>query len=316
MDTKLKVLLENFEDSYLKAIAPHSTQPALAQKLFDQLKHLANQQVNHPYSFQIFHQGIREPFDYYQLGLDFIRPLINFEKSKVIGIEQFKKIRQQLDQKDNVILLANHQVEPDPQIISLLLESFDPLLAFQMIFVAGHRVISDPIAIPLSMGRNLLCIYSKKHVQHPLEEKEKKLAHNQRTIKKMGELLNEGGCCIYVAPSGGRDRRNASGQIEVSPFDPQSIELFWLMAQQAQHPTHFYPLSLSTYSLMPPPEQVEKELGEQRIVNFTPVYMACGNEIDMENFPNSEGMDKHSKRTKRAEYIHRLVQEAYIADPS
>jgi glycerol-3-phosphate O-acyltransferase len=304
-------LIKDFEESYLKTPIVKPEQQKQLKQLFDQLKVFIKQQVEQPYSFQVFHQSIREPFDFYQFGLDFIRPLIDFSYSKVIGLEQFQQIRHQLDHKENVILLANHQIEPDPQIISLLLEPFDATLASQMIFVAGHRVVTDPMAIPLSLGRNLLCIYSKKHIQYPPEDKEKKIAHNQRTLKKMGELLNEGGYCIYVAPSGGRDRRNALGQVDVSPFDAQSIELFWLIAQQAKQPTHFYPLSLSTYPLMPPPDQVEKDLGEKREVHFTSVYLACGSELDMEHFPGSETLDKHEKRAKRAEYIHALVQEAY-----
>ena len=55
----------------------------------------------------------------------------------------------------------------------------------------------------------------------------------------MQELLNEGGCCIYVAPSGGRDRPNAMGEIEVAPFDAQSVELFWLLGKQASAPLIF-----------------------------------------------------------------------------
>ena len=167
-------------------------------------------------------------------------------------MEQIKKIRAQINNGENVILLANHQIEPDPQIISLFLEQIDPKLAADMIFVAGHRVISDPMAIPMSLGRNLLCIYSKKHMAVLPEEKAKKVLHNQRTLKKMQELLNKGGNCIYVAPSGGRDRQNSKGEVDVAPFDPQSVELFWLMGQQATSQTHFYPLALQTYHLHAP----------------------------------------------------------------
>ena len=60
----------------------------------------------------------------------------------------------------------------------------------------------------------------------------------------MSSLLSEGGKVIYVAPSGGRDRKNLNDKIVVAPFDPQSIEMFSLMARKAKKPTHFYPLSL------------------------------------------------------------------------
>jgi glycerol-3-phosphate O-acyltransferase len=314
LSPKSAALLRELHESYFQALA-HSPEKEKGAQLFKTLIDLIVTQLRQPYSFDIFHRAIRSPFDYYQFGLDFIRPLVNFAESKIFGLEHLKTIQTQLQKEENVILLANHQTEPDPQIISLLLENRDPQLAAEMIFIAGHRVVSDPMAIPMSMGRNLLCIYSKKYIQYPPEEKAKKVVHNQRTMKKMGELLNEGGKCIYVAPSGGRDRPNATGEVEVAPFDPQSIELFWLMAQQAEKPTHFYPLALRTFALMPPPRHVKKELGEQRIVHFTPIYLAFGQEIDMEHFPGSESLDKKTKRHKRADYIWNQVCQSYRAFP-
>jgi len=58
-------------------------------------------------------------------------------------------------------------------------------------------------------------------------------------MELMSELLSEGGKAIYVAPSGGRDRPNAQGVVEIAPYDPQSIEMFYLMTQRAGHLTHF-----------------------------------------------------------------------------
>jgi glycerol-3-phosphate O-acyltransferase len=163
------------------------------------------------------------------------------------------------------------------------------------------------------MGRNLLCIYSKKYVENDPETKADKLLHNQRTMKLMSQLLSEGGKCIYVAPSGGRDRQGPDGKIEVAFFDPQSIEMFWLMAKKANHPTHFYPLALSTYDLLPPPERVEKQLGESRVTKATPIGLAFGPEIDMENFPGSDQRDKKVKRQKRAQFIWETVNKDYEA---
>jgi glycerol-3-phosphate O-acyltransferase len=314
VNAKLYHLIRTFYDNYQQALA-QSSQQEKGQQLFELLIKLIIEQIQYPYQFSIFHRCIRQPFDYYQFGLDFIRPFIDFSHSRIFGLDMLKSIREQLKKGENVILLANHQTEPDPQVISLLLEKIDSKLAVDMIFIAGHRVISDPMAIPMSLGRNLLCIYSKKHMAYPPEEKAKKVLHNQRTLKQMQELLNEGGYCIYVAPSGGRDRPNAAGEVTVAPFDPQSIELFWLLGQQTERSTHFYPLALQTFHLMPPPRQVEKELGEQRIINFTPVYLAFGEEIDMENFPGSEHLDKRAKRNQRAEYIWQQVCQNYRAFP-
>ena len=192
-----------------------------------------------------------------------------------------------------------------------MLENIDPALAENMVFVAGHRVITDPIAIPMSLGRNLLCIYSKKHMSHPPEKKGEKITHNQRTIKQLQELLNEGGYCIYVAPSGGRDRLDKKGMIQVAPYDPQSIELFRLLGEQAKQKTHFYPLALKTYDLMPPPKEVEKELGERRTIHFTPVFLSFGAEIEMNDFPEGDDLDKKTKRDRRAELIWEQVCAGY-----
>lgn len=306
---KLVYLLDDFHQSYVEALS--DCKAADYTYLFDNFLKLVVQQLERPFYFEPFHQSIRTPFDYYAFGLSFIRPLILIDPSKVLGVDKVDRMVEQLSRGENVILLANHQTEPDPQVISVLLEKTYPDFVEKMIFVAGHRVVTDPLAVPFSMGCNLLCIYSKKHIEHPPELKETKLLHNQRTMKMMGQLLAEGGKCIYVAPSGGRDRPNAHGKVEVAPFDPSSMEMFYLMSQQSGIPTHFYPLALSTYKLLPPPDSVEKDVGEKRQARCTPVHLAFGEEVDMENFPGSAGLDKRSKRKARADYVWNLVRNDY-----
>ena len=309
ISSKLAVIIQDLYASYKKAAGEAGLEPKKGEELINQLIRLVNQSIQNPVKFGIFHHCVRKPFDYYQFGLDFIRPLINFEQSKILGREYLKTINDQISKGENVILLANHQTEPDAQIISLLLQDY-PDLAEKMIFIAGHRVIEDPMAIPLSMGCNLLCIYSKKHIDNPPEEKQKKVSHNQRTMKKMGELLKEGGKCIYIAPSGGRDRPDSQGHFQVAPFDPQSIEMLWLIAQRAATPTHFYPLTLLTHSLMPPPNDIESEIGEKRLPCRTPVFLGFGQEIDMEAIQEQE-TDKMEKRNKRAQAIWQMVDDNY-----
>ncbi len=307
---KLLKLIGEFRLSYKTACETWPNRDAV-MAAFDVMVQLVIEQARHPHSFSIFHKSVREPFDYYQFGIDFIRPFIDFDRSRVFGKKIVKEIEKQLANGESVIFLANHQTEPDPQIISLLLEKIAPQLATAIIFVAGHRVVTDPIAIPMSLGCNLLCIYSKKHIHHPPEQRGEKILHNQRTLKQMLELLNEGGKCIYVAPSGGRDRRDVKGIVQVTPFDPQSVELFWLLAQQAERPVHFYPLALRTFDLMPPPKQVEVELGERRIIHKTAVFLAFGEKIEMERFAESEQLDKQSKRARRAEWIWQQVKKMH-----
>jgi glycerol-3-phosphate O-acyltransferase len=99
--------------------------------------------------------------------------------------------------------------------------------------------------------------------------------------------------------------------VDIAPFDHQSVELFWLMGQQATAPTHFYPLTLRTYNIMPPPSNVEKEVGEKRTINVSPAFLAFGKEIDMDHFPGSENCDKRTKRARRADYIMDLVRQDY-----
>jgi glycerol-3-phosphate O-acyltransferase len=264
-------------------------------------------QAKQPYAFEPYHQKIRHPIDYYKFGCDFIRPLIDLPKSTVSGLEHLES----KDKKRNVILLANHQTETDPQAISILLEKTHPRLAEKIIYVAGERVVTDPLAIPFSMGCDLLCIYSKRYIDYPPELKAKKQLHNKNTMELMSRLLQEGGKVIYVAPSGGRDRKNPKGIVEVAPFDPASIEMFYLMAKKAKTPTVFVPLALSTYDLLPPPETIQKELGEARSAQHSRVHLAFSAPFDMDHFPGSEETDKVLRRQNRANAIWHIVNTNY-----
>jgi glycerol-3-phosphate O-acyltransferase len=116
-------------------------------------------------------------------------------------------------------------------------------------------------------------------------------------MELMSELLAEGGKCIYVAPSGGRDRPSDAGSGGGGPFDPQSIEMFYLMARRASTPIHFYPLSLATYDVLPPPKTVQVELGEVRQARRTGIHAFFGKPIDMEHFPGSDSPDKACQET-------------------
>jgi len=308
---KYKRILERFYLSYKKALESDglSINPQ-ENKFIEFLRHV-KEQISSPYIFQPYHEQIRSPYDYYSFGIEFLRPLIDKSISSIGKKENIEEIYSHIKRGHNVILLANHQTEADPQAISLLLEDIAPELGEKMIFVAGERVVTDPLAIPFSMGRNLLCIYSKRYIDHPPEHKLKKQLHNKRTMQLMSELLSMGGKCIYVAPSGGRDRKNEHGIIEVAPFDPQSIEMFYLMAQKAEKATLFYPLSLLTYDILPPPEMIQIELGEVRHTKRGGIHLFFGKQIDMEKFPGSELKDKHERRRMRAEYIYSLVRDEY-----
>jgi len=272
---------------------------------------LVREQCVHPYSFELYHKKIRHPIDYYRFGLDFIEPLIDFSKSTVRSLDVLDTIENQRLRGENIIFFANHQTEPDPQAIAILLERTHPKLAESIIYIAGKRVVADPIAIPFSMGCDLLCVYSKRYIDHPPELKLEKQLHNKNTMQLMSRLLQEGGKVIYVAPSGGRDRKNGQGIVEVAPFDPQSIEMFYLMAKKSKTATHFYPLALSTYDLFPPPSTVQRELGEERSAKYCPIHLSFAPEFSMEHFPGSEEKDKIKRREMRAYAIWKLVHQHY-----
>eukprot|EP00957_Ditylum_brightwellii_P170781 12998534-Ditylum_brightwellii.AAC.1 len=50
-----------------------------------------------------------------KIGCDFFRPAMNLGKSIVIGKENAKKAFAQIEAGENVVFLANHQSEADPQ---------------------------------------------------------------------------------------------------------------------------------------------------------------------------------------------------------
>jgi glycerol-3-phosphate O-acyltransferase len=311
LPAELAETLKAFYSTYVNAAIENGYDKQTIEALLSDFLNLVLKESETSFVFEPYHQRIMQPIDYYHLGINFIRPLVVMKDSNVHHVDQLKKMTQQLADGDNVVLFSNHQTELDPQVISLLLEDSYPRFAEEMIFVAGHRVVSDPLAIPFSKGRNLLCIYSKKYIDADPDLKSERQLHNQRTLTRMGELLSEGGKCIYVAPSGGRDRADADGVVSVSPFDPQSIELFWLIAQRAARPTHFYPLALSTYHLLPPPEGINKTLGEERYTKATPVHIAFGEEIEMEEISEDDLHDKKQKRALRADFIWKQVCKNY-----
>jgi len=306
---KYRQILQGFYHQVQGALDRAGRSHTSFEQTFLQFLNLIAKQAQDPYTFPPYHTKIREPFDYYSFSLSFIRPLVDLKHSQPFGLEIATEIEGHLAKGENAILFSNHQMEPDPQAISILLEKTHPHLSEKIIYVAGERVVIDPLAIPLSMGCDLLCIYSKRYIDHPPELKAKKLLHNKHTMEKMSRLLGEGGKVIWIAPSGGRDRKNARGTIEVAPFDPPSIEMLYLMAKKSKRPTHFYPLTLATYDLMPPPETVQIELGESRTAKFTPIYLSFSPEFDMECFAAEE--DKVLRRKLRADALWNIVDAEY-----
>lgn len=311
MDTfpaELQDSINLFFDSYRYATRKSLT-PEKRELLLNEYLTYVRQEVQSPTQFGCYHEQERAPHDYYQFGLEMLRPLIKWQKSHFLGHHHLAQIERLIASGENVILFSNHQSEADPQIISLFFEKEGSHLAEHMIFIAGHRVVTDPFAIPFSRGRNLICIHSKRYIEHPPEKKEEKLLHNRMALSALEEKLHAGGACVYVAPAGGRDRKGALSEFEVAPFDVASVELFILLGQKARRKTHFFPLSLMTFGVLPPPETVRLELGEPRVAHYAPCGVHIGHEIAIQPLP--EGVDKKSARQERTDAIYQQVKQNY-----
>jgi len=74
---------------------------------------------------------------------------------------------------------------------ALLLEGTHPGLATDVIYVAGDRVVTDPLCKPFSMGRNMFCVHSKKRMDDVPALKEEKQRTNRRTLSAMLKALKE-----------------------------------------------------------------------------------------------------------------------------
>ena len=270
--------------------------------------------LKNPIIFPPYHKKIRSPVDLYQFGIDFFSVLIDEEKSQILHPERLDQIQELIRSGHNVVLLANHQTESDPQLMYCLLGASHPQLMENMIFVAGDRVTSDPLARPFSMGCDLLCIYSKRHINHPPELREEKLNHNQKSMRTLKMLLSEGGKFVYVAPAGGRDRKNAQGELYPAEFHPDSVEMFRLLAKSSGKPTHFFPFAMKTYDILPPPPTIEEAIGELRVVSSAPRAFNFGEELFLDELCNAEATDthdKHSLRALRASHVFSIVTELY-----
>lgn len=142
-------------------------------------------------------------------------------------------------------------------------------------------------------------------------------------MKTMQQLFSEGGKIIWVAPSGVRDRTDPeTGEYTVSGFDPKSIEMFRLMADKAKRTTHFYPLSMLTYPICPPPSSVGGAVGESRTVKWSPAGLHFAEAVDLKAFAEGcvvtdfpKGCDPQGEREilrdALARHIHDIVSKNY-----
>ena len=278
-------LIDSYKAQMLKATNGDEARAseALTSIFKDMMTAYAGQIVGTPYEFPSHHICIREPFDYYQMANAYIGSLVEFDRSILRYPERWTAIQQALDAGENVVLMGNHQSEGDAAFIPLLTETTHPGLGESITYVAGDRVVTDLLCKPFSMGKNLLCVHSKKHMDDDPALKPAKMKQNLNTVKAMQRLLKKGGICIWIAPAGGRDRRGPDGSITPDTFDPAAIEMLRkLGTKKGAAKTHYYPLAMATYDIMPPPVAKEKSIGEERIVNFTGAGLSLGEELDVD----------------------------------
>ena len=243
------------------------------------------------FTFKATHEALRghnselengNTIDFYEWGCDFFRSFIDPKASLVLGEDNLHRAFEQIKNGENVIFFANHQSEADPQVMTILMELVGyKKEAENIVYVAGHKVTTDSLAVPFSMGRNLICIHSKKHIDADPDTKGSKTRQNMNAMSGMLKKLRKGGCALWVAPSGGRDRRDVTtGKMPIAPFDSKTIDMFRLMGNKSKKPTHYYPLSMVSYEICPPPDFVEAGTGEQRNFRFTPVGIKIGTELE------------------------------------
>lgn len=302
-------LFYNYKNAVLRNGDPNAHQIILSNMtdLFDRVL----LDVENQFTFQPYHKAIREPFDYYTFGQNYIRPLVDFRNSYVGNISVFSDMEKKLQQGHNVVLMSNHQTEADPAVIALSLERSNPWISENIVYVAGDRVLTDPLCKPFSMGRNLLCVYSKKHMNDFPELIDMKRRANTRSLKEMALLLRGGSHIIWIAPSGGRDRPDPlTGEWHPAPFDASAVDNMRRLLEHSGVPGHIYPLSLLCYEIMPPPQQIEKEIGEQRVVSFHGVGLSVAEEVKYGDV-TAQTQNADEAKEKFSETLYNSVVDQY-----
>lgn len=82
---KQMLMLRNFCKTYLDGAVSNGWSREKSRVLLEQFLELIIQQVKEPYQFESFHRGVKEPFNYYQFGIELIRPLIKLDQTGLLG---------------------------------------------------------------------------------------------------------------------------------------------------------------------------------------------------------------------------------------
>ena len=115
---KYLAIMGGFFTSYMTEVYRSGNDVDYYEKTLTALFKKVLERAKDPHKFEPFHRAMREPFDYYALGNEFAKPIINRQTSALVGLEKIDQMRAQMAAGDNVVLLANHQSEADPQVRS------------------------------------------------------------------------------------------------------------------------------------------------------------------------------------------------------
>ncbi|KAM4073319.1 hypothetical protein ACB094_10G009400 [Castanea mollissima] len=306
----MEELYHNYKNAVFQSGNPRADEIVLSNMaiVFDRVFY----DVEDPFVFEPNHKALREPFDYYMFGQNYIRPLVDYRNSYVGNISLFYEMEEKLQQGHNIVLMSNHQTEADPAIIALLLEATNPRIAENMTYVAGDRVLIDPLCKPFSMGRNLICVYSKKHMTDVPELVEMKRKANTRSLKEMALRLRGGSQLIWIAPSGGRDRPYPNTEDWYpAPFDTSSVDNMRRLVEHSGTPGHIYPMALLCHNIMPPPPQVEKEIGEKRVISFHGVGLSVSPGISFSDIATACENPEEQAKDLYTQAVYNAVMEQY-----
>ncbi|KAL8447890.1 hypothetical protein Emed_004185 [Eimeria media] len=148
----------------------------------------------------------------------------------------------------------------------------------------------------------MLCVHSKKHLSADAAKLELQRTQNVRAMHALQQLLQDGGALVWVAPSGGRDRPDASGVFsKADRFDVKAIQSFCLLAKRAKETAGreslFCPMALWTAPICPPPNVVKTELGEVRRCKYSPIGMALGGLLQADSLSSAQLTQKAQQET-------------------
>lgn len=197
LPTPLYAAFEDFYNNYKQTVlgsdAPDAN-PELVARVMGSIADRTFNQFLDPYTFPSYHTRLLEPYDYYKFGQNYVRTLINFDKSVVGHLERFEKIQEQLDAGDNVVLLANHQTEADPGVWALLLEKKLPRLATEIIYVAGD---ADSEICVTTTPHNLLLNFSASRYMHGLCARPPAMQREALCLQGVAHLVLPQSACIH-----------------------------------------------------------------------------------------------------------------------